>query len=76
MMNPAHTTDYTSPQYILILSYHLRLGLHSGLFPYGLNIKIQYAFLFLFPAVSVTCPDNSILLDFIIVTIPGEEYKL
>jgi hypothetical protein len=40
-IDPVHTT---TP--ILILSTHLRLGLHSGLFPSGFPINIPYTFLF------------------------------
>jgi hypothetical protein len=44
-MNPALST----PSYLrssLILSTHLRYGLHSGLFPSGFPTNILYAFLF------------------------------
>jgi hypothetical protein len=57
---------------ILVLSYHLRLGLPSGLFPSGLPIKTLYApFLSLIRA---TCPARFILLDLIPRIIFGEEY--
>jgi hypothetical protein len=69
-INPVHTT----PSYlrsILILSSHLRLGLPSDLFPSG------------FPTICIhpvpkhaTCPAHLILLDLIILIIPGEECKL
>jgi hypothetical protein len=58
---------------ILILSTHLRLGLHSGLFPSGISTNILYAFLF-FP-IRATFPAH-LILDMIILIILGEEYKL
>jgi hypothetical protein len=56
-INPVHTT----PSYVLILSFHLRLGLPSGLFPSGFPIKILYAFLF--SPIRATWPSHLILLD-------------
>jgi len=45
-MNPFHfVMPCLSP--ILILYFHLRLGLPSGLFPAGFPTKILYAFLFI-----------------------------
>jgi len=44
-MNPIHNFPPTSLRSILILSYHLRLGLARDLFPSGLPAKVLYAFL-------------------------------
>ena len=57
---PPHRTSWRS---ILILSYHLRLGLPSGLFPSGFPTKALYM-----PLISPICatrPTHLILLDFI-----------
>jgi hypothetical protein len=59
-------------RYILILSTHLRLGLPSGLFPYGFSTEILYAF---FLPMRATFPDR-LSLDLITLIILGEEYKL
>jgi hypothetical protein len=56
---------------ILILSYHLHLGLPSGIFPSGFSTKTLNK-----PPLSpinVTCPAHLIILDFIIRKILGVE---
>ena len=65
-----HLTSWRS---ILILSTHLRLGLTNDLFPSGFPSKTLYTPLS--PPIRATCPAHLILLDFIMGTILGEEYK-
>jgi hypothetical protein len=61
----------TSWKHALILLYHLRLRLPSGLFPWGFPTKTLYT-----PLVSIhaTCPTNLIILDFM-TRITGEQYR-
>jgi len=62
---------------MLMLFTQLLLGLPSGLSPSGFPSKSLYASLFFFfSLMHATCPNQFILLDFITLTIPGEEYKL
>ena len=63
----------TSSRSILILSTHLRLGLPSGLFPFGFPTKTLYTPLS--SRIRATCPAHLILLHFITRTILGEQYK-
>ena len=63
-------TNSTSWRSILILSSHLRLGLLSGLFPSVFLTKPPYTPL----PIRATFPAHLILLDFITLTIMGEEY--
>ena len=61
-----HPTSWRS---VLILSTHLRLGLPSGLFPFGFPTKTLYTLLS--SPIRATCPTHLILLDFITRTIQG-----
>ena len=65
-----HPTSWRS---ILLLSSHLRLDLPSGLFPSSFLTKTLYTPLL--SPMRATCPVHLILLDFIIRTILGEEYR-
>jgi hypothetical protein len=61
-------------RFILILSFHLLLGLPYGLFPSGFPTKTLYT-PHLFPT-HATSPAHLILLSFITLTIVGEEHRL
>ena len=73
--NPIQSTipHPTSWRSILILSTHLRLGLPSGLLPFGFSTNTLYTPLS--SPIRATCPAHFILLDFITRTILGEEYR-
>jgi hypothetical protein len=72
-LTPVHTPTSYFLKIHLSMSYHLRLGLRSGLFPSGFPTKTMYTPL---PSpIRATCPAHRILLDFITRTILGEEYR-
>jgi len=72
-LDPVHTPHPTSWRFILILSFHLRLRLPSGLFPSGFPTKTLYTPL---PSpIRVTCPTHLTLLDFITRTILDKELR-
>ena len=65
---PLHPTSWRS----IIISFHLRLGLPSGLFPSSFHIKTLYTPLL--SPIRATCPAQFIL-DFITRTMLAEEYR-
>ena len=72
-LNPVHAPHPTSLRPILLLSSHLRKGIRSGLFPAGFPTITQYVPLL--SPIRASCPAHLILLDFITLTILGEEYR-
>jgi hypothetical protein len=73
-INPVHSTQSSiSLRFILILSFHLRLGLPSGLFPSGFPTKILYVFLS-YP-MQAKCPAHLILLDLIFLITLDQPYS-
>jgi hypothetical protein len=72
-INSVHTIP-SYLRYILILSTHLRLGLHSGLSPTGFPTNILHAFLL--NTIRSICPVHLILIDLITLIELGEEWKL
>jgi hypothetical protein len=73
-INRSHTTPFYLYHIHFNVSYHLRLGLPSSLFPPGFPITNLYPFLF--SSIRATYPVHLIILDLIILIILGEEYKL
>jgi hypothetical protein len=72
-INPVRTIP-SSLRSIFILSFHIHLGLPSGLLPPGFPTKTLYAFLS--SPIHSKCPVNLVLVDLIILIVTGDEYKL
>jgi hypothetical protein len=73
-VNPIHTLQSISLQFILIPSSHLHLGLPSGIFPLGFHTKTLYTSLS--SPMHTTCLVHFIHLDVICLMISGNQYKL
>ena len=69
-MPPPHPTSWSS---ILIVSFHICLGLSSGLLPSGFLTKTQYTSLL--SPIRATYPSHLILLDLVTRTIFGEQCR-
>jgi len=72
-VNPVHAPRPTTLRPILILSYHLRLGLPSGLFPSGFFTKTPHA-RFLSP-IRATCPAHVVLLNLTTRIVFGDDCR-
>jgi hypothetical protein len=72
-ISPFHITPSYSLRSILVLSFHLRLRLLSGLFPSGFTARTPYTFLF--SPMRVTYP-SYLILHFIIPIIFCEACKI
>ena len=72
-LDPVHTPTSHFLKIHLILSYHLCLGLQSSHHPSSFPTKNLYTTFF--SPIRSTGPVHLILLDFIIRTILGEEYR-
>jgi hypothetical protein len=70
-MNPVHTI---SLRFILILSYHLSLGLSSGFFPPGFPIKIFYSLLI--SPMHATCPAHLIHNSFTATVTKAQKIRI
>jgi len=73
LIHPVHAPHPTSCRSILILSFHLHLGLPSGIFPSGFPTKTQNAPLLSLMHATRPAPLN--LLGLITRTIFGEQYR-